>query len=157
MPSRNTESSLRAAVSVSQMATMLGLSRASLYEHIRKGHFVAPTYQGESRRPLFTADQQRQNLEVRATQLGVNGEFVLFYERRPREASERPPRRSRQTAPEGVPADFLSRLEGLGLQGLTVAQVEQAFASCFPQGAVGVAESELLRVVYRHLRRSNRA
>jgi hypothetical protein len=137
---------------------MVGLSRAAFYEHVRRGHFAAPIYQtGSVRRPIFTAELQRQNLEVRATQMGVNGEFVLFYERQPREPAERQARRSRPSPHGTVPSDLRGRLEGLGLQGLTEAQVEQAFASCFPQGASGVAEGEVLRVVYRQLRRSDRA
>src|SRR5689334_7961606 len=94
MPSRNVETSLRAAVSVTQMAQMVGLSRASFYTHVEQGHFLKPLYPNGSRRPLYTANMQRQNLEVRATQLGVNGDYVLFYERRPPEQSQRPSRRS---------------------------------------------------------------
>jgi AcrR family transcriptional regulator len=158
MPNRNAETGLRAAVSVTQMAKMVGLSRAAFYEHVRRGHFVAPMYQpGSLRRPVYTAEMQRQNLEVRATQLGVNGEYVLFYERQPREESERPGRRSRSEAPGGVASDLLRRLEGLGLQGLSESRVEQAVAECFPHGAAGVAEPEVLRVIYRQLRRTDRA
>ena len=40
---------------------------------------------------------------------------------------------------------------------LTEAAVEQAVAACFPQGASGIANGEVLRVIYRHLRRSERA
>jgi hypothetical protein len=158
MPSRNAESNLRAAVSVTQMAKMIGLSRAAFYEHVRRGHFVAPLYQpGDARRPIYTAEMQRQNLEVRATQLGINGEYVLFYERQPREQAERPTRRNRSAPTGSVPGDLRGRLEGLGLSGLTEAQLEQAYAACFPHGASGVVDGEVLRVVYRHLRRSDRA
>src|SRR5206468_33872 len=148
------ESALRAAVSVTQMAKMLGLSRASFYTHVAQGHFLKPLYPSGSRRPVYTDDMQRQNLEVRATQKGVNGAFVIFYERQPREPLERPA--CRTTAAHGrPPGDLRRRLEGLGMANLTEAQVEQAFAACFPQGASGVAEGEVLRAVFRHLRRSD--
>jgi hypothetical protein len=154
MPSRSAESNLRAAVSVTQMAKMVGLSRASFYAHVAQGHFLKPLYPNGGRRPVYTADMQRQNLEVRATQKGVNGEFVIFYERQqPRESVQRPGRRG--TATHGSPpGDLRRRLEGLGLADLTDAQVEQALAACFPLGASSVAEGEVLRAVYRHLRRS---
>ena len=85
MPSRtNVPSGLRAAVSVSQMAKMLRLSRASFYEHVRRGNFLAPIYSLGTRRPIYTAEMQQRNLEVKATQMGANGEYVLFYERQPR-------------------------------------------------------------------------
>lgn len=156
MPSRNSESNLRAAVSVTQMAKMLGLSRAAFYSHVEQGHFLKPLYPNGRRRPLYTADMQRQNLDARATQLGVNGEYVLFYERRPLEQSQRPSRRS-MAAQGSAPDDLRRRLEGLGVANLTEAQVEQAFAACFPLGASGVAEGEVLRAVFRHLRRSEGA
>src|SRR4051812_4777481 len=103
MPSRtNTSTSLRAAVSVSQMARMLGLSRAAFYSHIKKGDFVAPVYSLATRRPVYTAELQSLNLEVRATQVGVNGEFVLFYERQQREQSEERARQRRRSANAGT-------------------------------------------------------
>lgn len=158
MPSRtSSQSGLRAAVSVSQMARMLGMSRASFYEHVRRGSFLAPVYSVGTRRPIYTTEMQQQNLEVKATQMGVNGEFVLFYERQPRAERERPSQRRRSAHSGIVPSEFRRRLEGLGLAGLTDARVEQAVASCFPQGAAGVPESDVLRVVYRFLRRSDPA
>jgi hypothetical protein len=135
---------------------MLNLSRAAFYEHVRKGNFVAPVYSLATRRPIYTAELQSQNLEVRATQIGVNGEFVLFYERQPRDqVGERPAQRRRSAASGAVASEFRRRLEGLGLTGLTDARVEQAVASCFPRGTAGVVEADVLRVVYRFLRRSD--
>src|SRR5687767_10647842 len=122
MPSRtNLQSALRAAVSVSQMAKMLGISRASFYEHVRRGSFLAPIYSLGTRRPVYTAEMQQRNLEVKATQMGANGEYVLFYERQPRERVERSTRTARSGLP---PVELRRRLEGLGLSGLSDGQVE---------------------------------
>src|SRR4051812_26915169 len=131
MPSRNSVSTLRAAVSVTQMAKMVGMSRASFYEHVARGHFLKPLYATGSRRPVYTAEMQQQNLEVRSNKKGVNGDFVLFNDRGPREQPQRLPRRDSATTAI-VPGDLRRRLEGLGLMNLTDAQVERAFVVCFP-------------------------
>lgn len=159
MPSRNEPSTqgLRAAVSVVQMARALGMSRASFYAHVRKGTFLAPIYSLSTRRPVYTAEMQARNLEVRATQVGVNGEFVLFYERASRSEVVRPTRQPSSRRSERQPdraAELRGRLEGLGLNGLGDAQVRDALDACFPHGTAEVAEADILRVVYRHLRRS---
>lgn len=155
MPRVNVGTPLRAAVSVSQMAKMVGMSRAAFYDHIEKGTFLSPVYSVGTRRPVYTAEMQQQNLEVKATQMGVNGEFVLFYERQPRVEGEHSNHRRRSVPLGIVPSEFRRRLEGLGLTGLTDAQVEQAVLYCFPQGSAGVTDSDALRVVFRHLRRSD--
>lgn len=162
MPSRHDPlmQGLRAAVSVVQMARALGMSRASFYAHVRKGTFLAPIYSLSTRRPVYTADMQARNLEVRATQVGVNGDFVLFYERQPRSDVQRPTRQPSPRRSERLPdraVELRERLEGLGLNGLSNAQVCDALEACFPHGTAGVTESDVMRVVYRHLRRSDRA
>jgi hypothetical protein len=138
------------------MAKMLGLSRAAFYDHVGKGHFLAPIYAVRTRRPIYTADMQRQNLEVRATQVGVNGEFVLFYERQPRAlvAASSPRTQSRTNS---VAASLRDRLTALGLEGVSESRVEQALGQCFPQGVSGIPEADVLRVVFRHLRRPDAA
>jgi hypothetical protein len=138
------------------MAKMLVLSRAAFYDHVGKGHFLAPVYAVRSRRPIFTADMQRQNLEVRATQVGVNGDFVLFYERQPRAAGAALCPRT-QTRTSSLAATLRERLTALGLEGLSEAKVEQALDVCFPQGCNGTPEADVLRVIFRHLRRPDPA
>lgn len=154
MPQRpNPESGLRAAVSVSQMARMLGISRAALYSHIARGTFLPPIYQTATRRPIYTRDMQARNLEAKVTQLGVNGEFVLFYERRPREAVGNSTRRSREAG--NAAGALQGRLAALGMGNVSESQVGAALAACFPHGTADLQESEVLRVIYRHLRRSH--
>lgn len=160
MPSRTSNSTtIRAAVSVTQMAKMVGLCRASFYEHVRKGTFFPPEYRAANPRPIYTADLQLKNLQVKATQLGANGEYVLFYERKERNDNDdagRDSARRRQQA-GSVHGDLQQRLEGLGLSNLTAEQVEVAHAACFPHGTAGVSDSDVLRVIFRHLRRSDSA
>ena len=148
---------LRAAVSVSEMAKMLSLSRARLYELIHRGIFLPPVYSTANRRPLYTADMQQRNLEVRRSQRGINDEYVMFYERQRPSQVERSPRSTRRRAGRnGRHNGLIHGLRSLGMDA-TAAQIERAMATCFPEGPEGINESEVLRAVYRHLRRPQSA
>ncbi len=78
----------------------------------------------------------------------MNGEYVLFYERQPTVMK-----------PEGkkAKADHSSLIDGLkalGLSTVTNEQIEAALAACFLNGTTGQDEANVLRVVFRHLKRS---
>jgi len=49
---------------------------------------------------------------------------------------------------------MLESLQALGLTGLTTAAVEKAVAECYPKGTAGHDEHDILRTVFRHLKRS---
>jgi predicted DNA-binding transcriptional regulator AlpA len=143
---------VRAAVSVSQMAKMLGLSRSRFYELMTKGVFLTPIYSIATKRAFFPREMQERNLQVRVEQLGINGEFVLFQERRPApqvEQSARSPRRR-----DGRAAALVQGLKSLGIETADAAVVDRALAACYPQGTNGTDETTILRTVFRYLRRS---
>ncbi|MGE5612427.1 MAG: helix-turn-helix transcriptional regulator [Bacillota bacterium] len=144
------ESRLKAAVSVSQMARMVGLSRARFYDLVRSGTFLAPVYSLANRRPMYTAQMQEENLLVRQTGIGVNNQYVLFYERQPAAPSPTPTQR-RPIRQER--SGLMESLRNLGLGNITPAQVDEALASNYPNGTAGVDEVTVVRTVYRHLRR----
>ena len=147
---------VKAAVSVSEMAKMVGLSRARFYELIERGVFTRPVHALTTKRPFFTAELQQVNLEVRQSQQGLNGEFVLFYQRQEQGRARRAVRRSRQSSRHGEHADLIHGLRSLGIDP-TAAEVAQAIESCFPGGTNGTDQSTVLRDVFRHLRCSNGA
>ena len=158
MPVSNTTNSrLKAAVSVSEMAKLVELSRARFYDLMTAGVFIPPVYSLTRRRPFFTADMQQRNLEVRQTQRGVNGDFVLFYDKTSSAHNGRSTRsRSQGRHRTNGLGDLLTGLRSLGLE-TTQEQVDQAVRTCYPGGVNGTPETEVLRAVYRHLRRSNGA
>jgi len=154
--SASTASTLKSAVSVSQMAKMLSLSRSRLYELVEQGIFWPPVYSVADHRPFFPRDIQEANLRIRADQIGANGQFVIFYERQPRQQtqSQSTAANRRQNNQNNVAASLLQSLRSLGMTDVTRPQVEQVLAECFPNGTAGTDESTVLRTVYRHLRRS---
>lgn len=138
---------LKAAVSVTAMARLVGLSRSRFYDYVRRNVFPQPVYSLATRRPFYTADMQQEILSVRQTGIGCNGAYVLFYEKQPRPVGS-----SRRTEPAN---ELIEGLKSLGLTNITVAQVNAAIAAAFPKGVDGIDEAVVLRTVYRHLRRLN--
>ena len=141
---------LKAAISVSEMARMVNLSRARFYDLVRTGVFLAPVYSLSNRRPFFTAEMQENNVVARQTGIGVNGEYILFYERQSAmpsspSAPRRPARQERH--------DLIEALKNLGLSNVTASQIDEAMAVTFPNGTAGADEVTVVRSIYRHLRR----
>jgi len=147
---------LKAAVSVSQMAKMLSLSRSRLYELIEQNIFYPPVYSVADRRPFFPRDLQEANLRIRVDQIGANGQFVIFYERQPRQQTQSTTvSTSTSRRQSNVTSSLMQSLRSLGMTDTTRPQIEQALTECFPSGTAGMDDSTVLRTVYRHLRRSH--
>lgn len=144
----------KAIVTVSEMARMVGLSRARFYQLQKAGVFPAPVYQAG--RPVYTEDQQKVCLEVRRRNLGVNGEPVLFYARRWRTKPARQTQRTSKPTPKHK--DVATLVDGLNALGLTTAaasQVVEVTKELFPKGTDGLDQAEVLRAVFLHLKRHN--
>jgi hypothetical protein len=99
-------------------------------------------------RPYFTASMVEDNLRARQTGVGVNGEYVLFYER----VATGP--KSEGSKGKSEVASLLDGLKASGLKTVTREQVETALTACFPNGTTGQNENTVLTVVFRHLKRS---
>src|SRR5262249_28167806 len=124
---------MKAIVTVSEMARMVGLSRARFYQLQKAGVFPAPTYQAG--RPVYTEDQQQVCLEVRRKNRGINGQPVLFYARR---RGIQPAKHKKQANPPPARnkdiASLLDGLNALGLTTATAAQVVEVTKQLFPGG-----------------------
>ena len=141
------------AVSVAEMARMVGLSRARFYQLMRSGVFPHPERHVETGRPFFSEEGQRVVLDVRRRNCGINGQAVLFYARRvPTGPTPTKPRRSKPTPKAGPHADLLAALQTLGLAGVTPSQVADAVVDVFPNGTTGVGEGEVVRAVFLRLK-----
>jgi hypothetical protein len=165
MPVRGQEmQSIQAAISVSEMARRLTLSRGRFYELVKDGIFPRPLYCIHSRRALYSPDLQQICLEVRATNVGLNGTYILFYG--PRTVTEAPP-----ASPRGQhrsnnrinrPADpalaaLREGLASLGLSAIADSDLQSALRSAYPAGVEGVDAGTVLATVFRLLRRPNPA
>ena len=147
VPSK-TETQPKAALSVSSQCRLLKISRSQFYFHVKRGTFHAPLYLPSNNRPYYTASMVEDNLRARETGVGVNGEFVIWYERVP--GVPKPEIKKSKVDPSAL----LEGLKASNLKTVTVQQIETALAACFPHGTSGQDENVVLQAVYRHLKRS---
>ena len=156
MPARiASESSLKAVVSVSEMARTLGLSRSHFHALMKSGVMPQPVYCTTTRRPLFIRELQQKCLVVRGTNVGHDGRYVCFYAPRRRDTPQQHPTARRQERAVERHAELLSGLRSLGRTDVTDRQVDAAIAVCFPQGVNGTDDGLVLRAVWQHLRRQS--
>ena len=157
--SENIDNELMAAVSVAAMARMTGLSRARFYQLIGRT-FPHPVYDLRTRRPYYSAEQQAVCLEVRRRNCGIDGRPVLFYSARVAAPTPRPRRQPERTTTAASQTDhhaLIAALRGLGMGAVTGSQVAAALRAIYPQGTVGVSESDLIRATFLHIRGQNSA
>jgi hypothetical protein len=132
------------------MCSLLKMSRSQFYAHVRKGTFHPPLKLPNGR-PYYNASMVEDNVKTREMGIGVNGQFVIFYERA--EPGGSGPTRP-TVKPKADYGDLMESLQSLGLTNLTTALVEKAVADCFPKGTTGQDEQHILRTIFRHLKRA---
>jgi len=143
----------RKAVSITEMARRVGLSRARFYQ-LMGTTFPHPQYDVATHRPFFTAELQDICLEVRKRNCGIDGRPVLFYAKR-REIAPTKPRRSKRKPTKPQHTDLMEGLKSLGMAAMNAVQVGAAVKRLFPSGTRGVEHGELLRAVFLDLKRQN--
>lgn len=147
----------KAGVTIAEMARMVGLSRSRFYQLIGTA-FPQPRRQAETGRPIYTEELQQACLEVRRRNCGIDGKPVLFYARRLGTASAKPkaPKPKLEAKSKDVSA-LVDGLNALGLTTATAAQILTVTEDLFPQGTETIDQGEVLRAVFLHLKRQNRA
>ena len=146
-PASVPEGSERAAISVSEMASLCFLSRSRFHTLVRQGVFPRPVQPGEGKRPYYTQQLQQQCLDVRRTGIGQNGEVVLFNRSYGQKAERKRPTSPTPAAQHTGLVESLRAL-GLAATGETVAAAVQAV---FPGGIGGVDQGEVVRRIFLHL------
>lgn len=147
----------KAVVSVTEMARMVGLSRARFYQLKQAGIFPPPKIDELSGRPVYDQDLQRQCVHVRRTNCGINGKPIVFYSRRRDFGMTKvvTPKIASKPKATAKHAELISGLKSLGLAVATTSQVEAALAEVFPQGTAEVDPAEVLRAVFVSIQSRN--
>ncbi len=155
------DSRLKAACSVSELAQRCGLSRARWYELVKAGVMPQPVYCLRTRRPLYPQELQELAINLRMTNTSLDGRYVLFYNRRATPASSITPRANRSTRTvgsafiaDGTFAEVIQSLRMLGIEHAE-SEVRAAITECFAGGLPDDFEMGLT-TVFRHLRRLDR-
>jgi hypothetical protein len=142
----------KAAVTVSEMARMVGLSRARFYQLLQAGVFPQPVYDVRSRRPLYVKELQQACHEVRQTNCGIDGKPVPFYGRRLEAA---PTAEVKEQCHQDACHELLDGLRSLGLPSATAPDLTAALSDLFPAGISNLDQREVLRAVFLHLQRQS--
>lgn len=148
----------KAAVTVAEMARMVGLSRARFYQLIGSA-FPHPVHCVKTRRPIYVEELQEVCLEVRRRNFGVDGKPVLFYSRRIGSPAL-PTAKVKSAAPKSKAPKvhvLLDSVRSLGLPHATSAEISTAVMALFPRGSDSVARGDLIRAVFLHLKSKNSA
>lgn len=149
----NVQMMSKTVVSVAEMARMVGLSRARFYQLVNEGIFPFPVYAIHTRRPLYPEEMQHVCMEVRKRNCGVNGTPILFYStRHPLVQQPRPVRKPKGESKRPY-GDLLAGLTALGLESVTVAQVEPVIRELFPSGIEELDSGAVLRSVFLRMKR----
>jgi predicted DNA-binding transcriptional regulator AlpA len=146
-PASGPEGSERAAVSVSEMASLCQLSRSRFHTLVREGIFPPAVQPGEGKRPYYTQELIQQCLDIRRSGIGANGEVVLFNRRTTKKADRKRPA-GQQPTPEHP--ELVESLRALKLH-VTGEAVAAAVQAVFPGGVEGVEQVEVVRKVFLHL------
>ena len=143
---------LKMAVTVSEMARMVGLSRARFYQLMKAGVFPSPKMDEAKKRPFYDQEAQKVCLEVRRRNQGVNGQVVLFYARRQEIAATN---KKAKAVPKKEPqSELVEAVKALGLA-VTPGDVADAVKELFGAGPPPKDEGEVIRAVFLHLKRRN--
>jgi hypothetical protein len=151
----------KAAISVSEMASKVSLSRQRFYQLIGTA-FPYPLYSVSTKRPFYDPELQEACISVRQSNRGIDGKPVLFYDRKSR-STEPPSKPTRQNSSpmkeikEEKHPDVLAAIRSLGMVSVTGDQIDTAVGTVFPNGIAGVEPGHVIRGVFLHLKRSDTA
>lgn len=147
----------KSVVSISEMAKMVGLSRARFYQLVKRGTFPPADQDPSSKRPCYFEEKQRLILEARRRNCGVDGKPVLFYCRRNDAGQPRSASRPTIGKVKEVVKKYTDLIDGLAALNVTVtvAQVEPLLKELFPNGTDGVDIGEVVRAVFLRIHRQN--
>ena len=150
---------IKAAASMSDMARMLHLSRARLYELIDEGVFPKPVYCIRTKRPFYNAELQAVCLRVRESGEGIDGRPILFYAPRRKATEQRSmskrPGRSKPTKTTPKLQGLIDGLMQLGVSDASPSSIEAVVAELYPSGIESEQSESVLTAVFRRLSNRN--
>ena len=136
------------AVSVTEMAKMVGLSRQRFHQLVRKGIFPRPKKGAStSRRPYYDQEQQETCLHVRRQNQGINGELIMFYAAR---TKTKPAKTASKKADSSQHTELIESLKGLGMTAKPE-DVAEVMKVIFPDGTGSHVAGEVTRQVFLQL------
>ena len=132
----------RSYVSVSEMSEQLNLSRVHFYSLLKRGIFPSPIKKA-AMRPYYDMELQRQCIEIKEKQIGIDGQPILFYAK-----SDKSKKESSSKEKTSNYTFFVDALNELGLSGINSKQIEAKIKRLFPSGTAQIDEETLIRDLF---------
>jgi len=158
------EADIPAFVDCTRMAKLMRISRSRLYQLIEQKIVLSPVYLLHNKRPVFTREMAVRNLQVKEQNVGINGQVIMFYASRQSTPQIPKPkispvekRREEKTSSPKIQkhVQLMEDLEALGMENIKAEQIDSAIQKCFPTGVEDVSEDEILRSIFRFMKRQN--
>ena len=141
---------LKPVCSVIDMIRMLSLSRARFYQLIDKNIFPPPLYDLRTHRPFSTDELQQICLDIRESNIGYNGSYVLFYSPRKNSAVVKSSKSS--TSVNDPVFELTETLKKMKLD-VDVQKVKKAMDELYPNGTDDVKDQGvMIRDLFRFLK-----
>ena len=139
---------LKPVISVIDMIRMLSLSRARFYQLIDKQIFPSPLYCPRTHRPFYTAEFQQICLDIRESNIGYNGSYVLFYSPRKEKQTISDKSGSKSKPKNSAYQELTETLKRMGLD-VDTAQVGSSVENLFPEGLDKTDSGLVIRELFR--------
>jgi hypothetical protein len=142
-------SNLKPICSVTEMIRMLEFSRGRFYQLLEQQIFPPPIYDLRTKRPFYTLDLQQLCLNIRESNVGFNGQYVLFYSPRKEKQANSSDRSDRKNKSQNSLSDELAQT--LCRMGLSVdaQKVSSTIVRLFPDGTDDKDHGVLIRDLFR--------
>ena len=145
----------KSAVSVLEMARIMGLSRSRFYQLMGSGKIPAPVYNPKTRRPFYDQTLQKICLKIKQTGIAYDNTIIMF--NTARQTTQKRPQKPDVTQTIESPTDnkYSDIVEALAEMGVrtNVEAVGKAIKQIYPNGQDDVDEGVMLRDLFRHLRK----
>ena len=142
-------SNLKPACSVIEMIRTLELSPTRFYQLLDQGIFPRPIYDIRTKRPFYSIELQELCLNIRESNIGHNGQYILFYSPRKFKQGNNSEKSSRKSKEHNSLVDEFA--ETLGRMGLSInaAKVVTAIEKLYPDGMEGKDHGIIVRDLFR--------
>jgi len=144
--------SIKAAVSVSEMAELCEISRSRWYELVDAGVFPAPVLLLPIKRPVYDRALIEKCLQIKQTGIGLGGSPVVFNRKRkwawPTKHKGKPMPKERPNDPLIEP--IFDAVKALGLT-TTLQAVTEVVAALYPTGIGDQDQGDVIRKTFLYL------
>ena len=150
------DSCIKSACSVSDLARKVELSRARFYNLVNNNIFPYPVYDIKTRRPFYPQHLQEICLKIKRTHISLEGNPVLFYSARKNNSAKKQKLASngsdKITKKHNIQYQELTEtLKQMGLKNIDYTQVDSAVNELYPD-ELPEDEGEILRDLFRYFK-----